>query len=187
MNVALRRPMTIESFLEWERRQELRYEFDGFRAIPMNGGTIEHSVIATNLVRALEDRLTPPCQAVRGDLKVIVAGRVRYPDAIVTCAPIPRRNDIVPEPVVVFEVLSPSTAAVDRIQKNDEYRGTSTIRRYVMLEQTRMAATVFERVGEEWVGHLETGAVLALPEVGIELPMAALYARVEFDPDPDET
>lgn len=139
----------------------------------------------------MEHHLALLCRAVRGGLKVIVAGRVRYPDAIVTCSPIPRGTDIVPEPVVVFEVLPPGTAAVDRIQKNEEYRETSTIRRYVMLEQTRMAATVFERVGEDWVGedwvgHLETGAVLPLPEVGVELPMAAFYARLEFEAEPDE-
>ena len=50
MNVALLRPMTLDEFLAWERRQELRYEFDGTRAVAMTGGTVEHSVIATNLV-----------------------------------------------------------------------------------------------------------------------------------------
>ena len=185
MNVALRRPMTIDAFLDWERRQELRYEFDGFGVVAMNCGTVEHSEIATNLVQALKDRLTLPCRAVRGDLKIIVAGRVRYPDAIVTCSPIPRGVDIVPDPVMVFEVLSPSTAAIDRIQKNEEYRGTASIRRYVMLEQGRAAATVFERVGEDWVGHIVTGETLSLPEVGVELPMAAVYAGIEFEPDPE--
>ena len=105
MNVALRRPMTVDEFLAWERRQELRYEFDGVRPVAMNGGTVEHSVIATNLVRALEDRLRgKPCRAFRGDLKVIVAGRGRYPDAMVTCSPGPRGSDIIPNPGVVFEV-----------------------------------------------------------------------------------
>ena len=53
MSTALRQPTTLEEFLAWERRQELRYEFDGSRAFAMTGGTIEHSVIATNLVQAL--------------------------------------------------------------------------------------------------------------------------------------
>ncbi len=53
MNVALRRPMTLDEFLAWERRQELRYEFDCARAVAMTGGTVEHSEIATNLVEAL--------------------------------------------------------------------------------------------------------------------------------------
>ncbi len=185
MNVALRRPTTLEEFLAWERRQELRYEFNGVRAVAMTGGTVEHSVIATNLVRALEDRLRgKPCRAFRADLKVVVAGRIRYPDAVVTCSPVPRGTDVVPEPVVVFEVLSASTAATDRIEKNEEYRQTPSIARYVMLEQTSQAATVFARMGGDWVGHVVTGgAVLAMPETGVELPLIELYAGVVFETD----
>ncbi len=176
-------PLTLDAFLEWERRQELRYEFDGVQPIAMTGGSVEHSVIATNLVRALEDRLHgTPCRAFRGDLKVNVAGRVRYPDAIVTCSPIPRGTDMVPDPVVVFEVLSPSTAAVDRIVKNEEYRQTPSIRYYVMLEQRRAAATVFSREGEAWTGRLLTGkATLELAAIAVSLDLVALYRGVELD------
>jgi Uma2 family endonuclease len=181
-------PLTLEAFLEWERRQPLRYEFDGSGPVAMTGGSLEHSVIATNLVRALEDRLVgTPCRAFRGDLKVMVAGHVRYPDALVTCSPVPRGSDTVPDPVVVFEVLSPSTAGVDRIVKNEEYRLTPSIQHYVMLEQSRAAATVFSRDGANWTGRLVTGAaVLTLPAIGIELDLPALYARVELDEDTDD-
>ncbi len=182
MNVVLRRPMTLDEFLAWERQQELRYEFDGVQPVAMTGGTVEHSVIATNLVRALEDRLLgKPCRAFRGDLKIMVAGRVRYPDAMVTCKAVPRGTDVIPEPVIVFEVLSSSTAGTDRIEKNEEYRATPSIQRYVMLEQTRQAATVFSRAGDDWVGHVLTGsAVLDMPEIGVVLPLGDLYVGIEF-------
>lgn len=180
MNIALREPMTLADFLIWEREQELRYEFDGFRPVAMTGGTVEHSVIGTNLVRALEDRLRgKPCRAFRGDLKIIVAGRVRYPDALVTCSPVPPRTDIIPHPVVVFEIQSDSTGHIDRVTKNVEYRATPSIQHYVMLEQTSMAATIFSRKGEGWVGALLIGeTTLALPAIGIELPLAALYEGI---------
>ena len=186
MSTALRRPATLEEFLAWERRQELRYEFDGIQPVAMTGGTVEHSVIATNLVRALEDRLQGrSCRAFRGDLKILVAGRVRYPDAVVTCTPVPRGTDIIPEPVVVFEVLSSSTASTDRIAKNEEYRATSSIQRYVMLEQTRQAVTVFSRVGDDWVGHVLTGRVdLSMPEIDIPVPLDAVYADIGFPKEP---
>ncbi len=190
MNVALRRPVTLDEFLAWERRQELRYEFDGTRPVAMTGGTVEHSEIATNLVEALRRRLEgKPCRAFRGDLKIVVAGRIRYPDATVTCSPVPRGTDVIPELVAVFEVLSASTAATDRIEKNEEYRQTPSIRRYVMLEQARRAATVFSRAGDDWTGHVVTGdAVLAMPEIGVDLPLAEVYAGIEFatdDPSPE--
>ncbi len=184
MNIALRRPMTIDEFLAWERRQELRYEFDGLRAVAMTGGTVEHSEIATNVVEALRRRLQGgPCRSLRGDLKIIVAGRVRYPDAVVTCSPVPRGTDVVPEPVVVFEVLSSSTASVDRIEKSQEYGATPSIVRYVMLEQLRQAATVFTHTADGgWAGRVVTGdATLDMPEIGVELPLAEVYAGIEFD------
>jgi Uma2 family endonuclease len=175
--------MTLDEFLAWERAQELRYEFDGFQPVAVTGGTVEHSVIATNLVRALEDRLRGGrCRAFRGDLKIIVNGRARYPDAMVTCSPVPRGTDVIAAPVVVFEVISASTAATDRVAKNEEYRATPAIMRYVMLEQTSPAATVFSRAGGDWVGHLiaAADAVLDLPEIGIILPLGDLYAGIEF-------
>ncbi len=181
--------MTLDEFLAWERRQELRYEFDGVRPVAMTGGTVEHSEIATNLVEALRRLQGRPCRAFRGDLKIVVPGRIRYPDATVTCSPVPRGTDVISEPVVVFEVLSASTAATDRIEKNEEYRLTPSIRRYVMLEQARCAATVFSRAGDDWAGHVLTDeAVLAMPEIGVELPLAEVYAGIEFaadDPAPE--
>ena len=56
MNIALRKPIGVEAFLDWEERQELRYEFDGFRPIAMTGGTSEHSAIQRNLHRHIDDR-----------------------------------------------------------------------------------------------------------------------------------
>jgi Uma2 family endonuclease len=57
------------------------------------------------------------CRAVGANLKIEVAGRIRYPDAFVICAPLSPRNTVVRDPVVVFEVLSESTSRTDRIQK----------------------------------------------------------------------
>ena len=182
MNVALRAAPSVDEFLAWEEQQELRWEFDGQRAVAMTGGTVAHSVIASNLIRALEDRLHgKPCQAFRVDLKILVAGRVRYPNAVVTCTPVADDATVVPEPVVVFEVLPKSTAKTDRTEKNEEYRLTPSVQHYVMLEQTLQAATIFSRRGENWVERVVAGdAVLAFPEVDVELPLTVLYARVRL-------
>jgi len=92
---------------------------------------------------------------------------------------------VINDPVVVFEVPGPSTASVDRIVKNQEYRDTPSIRRYVMLEQDRLGAIIFSRDGDDWVGHVLAGdTAMSLPEIGIELPLAALYEGVAFaEPD----
>ena len=106
---------------------------------------------------------------------------MRYPDVIVGSANAPIGADIVPEPVIVVEVLSPSTSGTDRIKKNEEYRQTESIQHYVILEQSSQAATVFSRRGSEWLGTLLTGeAVLDLPAIGARVPLAEIYERVRF-------
>ena len=187
MNVALRRPMTLPEFLVWEERQELRYEFDGFRPVAMTGGTQAHDVIQMNLARSLGNRLAgTPCRARGSNLKIEVMGSVRYPDAFVTCGPVTPSSTVASDPVVIFEVLSKGTARTDRVTKNREYASTASIRRYVMLEQDEIAATMFERVGEEWLGRILDGdAVIRMPEIGIEFPLAELYEGLDL-PNPSD-
>jgi Uma2 family endonuclease len=184
MSVALQRPMGLQEFLVWEDEQELRWEFDGFEPVGMTGGTSEHSAIQRNLIFSLTGRLQGrPCQPYTSDLKISAAGSIRYPDAFVVCSPVPRGTLVVTDPVVVFEVLSPSTASTDIGIKNEEYRDTPSIQRYVMLAQDRQFATVFARVGNDWVGHIVSGAAtLDMPEIGIEIPLAELYESVSFEP-----
>ncbi len=175
--------MTVDEFLAWEEEQELRWEFDGFSPEAMTGGTAGHAAIQRNLITVLTIRLRgKPCQAYTSDLKIRVAGSIRYPDAFVVCTPVARSSTLVHDPVVVFEVLSPSTASTDQFVKNGEYRDTPSIQRYVMLAQDRIGASVFERAGADWVGHvLGAGEVLAMPEIGVELPLAELYEGVALE------
>jgi Uma2 family endonuclease len=188
MNVALRNRMSLADFLDWEERQELRYEFDGFQAYAMVGGTAAHSTIQRNLLTALTIRLRgKPCQAHGSELKIAAAGSIRYPDAFVVCTPVAPKAQVVADPVVIFEVLSETTARVDHVTKNAEYRATASVQRYVMLEQDSQAATVFAREGDRWVGSLLTGdAMLAMPEIGIEVPLAELYDGLDLSQPADE-
>lgn len=78
MSMAQRRPMTLEEFLAWERRQDLKYEFDGFEPVALTGGSLNHSAIASRLLVVFEGRLKGPCRFYRGDVKILVAGRARY-------------------------------------------------------------------------------------------------------------
>src|SRR5208282_3612904 len=123
VNVAMRRrTMSVEEFLAWEERQELRHEFDGFAPRAMTGGTLGHATVQRNIVIALANRLRgKPCQPFGSDAKVRMEHTVRYPDAMVVCKPVDRRATWVTEPVVVFEVLSESTSHVDLVEKLQEY------------------------------------------------------------------
>ncbi len=190
MSVALSQPMSVQEFLAWEERQELRWEFDGFAPVALTGGTFAHAVVQRNLVTALTNRLRgTSCQAIGNHFKIMVAGSIRYPDAMVIRRAVEDRAQFIDDPSVVFEILSPSTSYTDRIVKNRECRATPAILRYVLLEQDHPGATVFLRKGGwDWVSQvLLAEDTLTLQEIGIEVPLAELYEGVTFeDPSANE-
>lgn len=179
MSAALqpRPPETLAGFLDWERHQPFRYEWDGVQPVAMTGGSFAHTEIATRLSDALRAALRgTSCTVVRADLKVMTANRsrARYPDLVVTCSPVGPRDSEVPEPLVVVEVLSETTAAADRGAKRAEYAALPSVRRYVMLDQEEPLALVCDRDGG-FAERVER-ATLAFPELGwVEVPLAALY------------
>lgn len=181
MSAALRNPMTLAEFLAWEEQQELRYEFDGFAPVAMTGGTAAHDRITFNLQKVLDARLVGrPCKPWGPNMKIVADGRARYPDAFVVCQPVPPTATIADNPVVVFEVVSEGSTGIDLIDKNREYRATPSIQRYVILQQTRVAAVVFARRGQDWLSEIVAGsdAILQLPEIDIELPLAEVYGNI---------
>ena len=182
MNLAMRKDMSIAEFLAWEERQDLRYEFDGVPVIAMTGGTASHSAIQCNLAISIGGRLRgKPCQFYNTDLKVQVAGRIRYPDGFVVCSPVPPRSKVIEDPVVIFEVLNDSTERIDLVKKNQEYATVPSVKRYIVLSQDDISGTMFERIADDWVGHLlSSDTVLNMPEIGIKLPLAELYEGVRL-------
>jgi Uma2 family endonuclease len=184
MNLALRQPMSLAEFLAWEERQPLRYEFDGVGPIAMTGGTRAHADIQANLTTALRNRLrVKPCKFFGSDLKIRTADEhIRYPDGFVTCTSGENASTVVSDPVVIFEVLSPTTTRIDRIVKAREYQAMPSVMRYVMLEQDSVGATVYARSGAVWTLEiLIADAILSLPEIGVELPLAELYEGLVFE------
>ena len=184
MNVALRRPMSRADFFLWAESQEGRYEFDGMRPVAMTGGSNNHGTIAANLITHLGNRLRgKPCRRMtaEGGGVATVGDTVRYPDATVTCSPVQGGERLLPDPVVVFEVLSPSSRHTDLVVKPIEYGAVPSIRRYVIVEQAKIEIRGYVRTAHgAWVEAepLRTGAVLDLPEIGIVLPLADIYEDI---------
>ena len=186
MNAPLAHPLTMEQFLNWEERQELRYEFDGLGVRAMTGGTSAHAKIMLQLHRALGNHLEgKPCSPFGSALKLKLADSVRYPDAFVNCTPVAPDATFVADPVVVFEILSKSTTSIDLGTKRAEYLATPTIQRYVALQQSHRAAQVFARNGEEWDGEFHAGAnaVLDMPEIGIAITLGEIYSGIALASD----
>ena len=190
MNVTLRRPkMTREQFLDWAERQEAPYEFDGFEPVPVNGSTVDHDQICQNIYFGLRTRLRGTACRVLGPTAGLatVGDSLRFPDAMVVCGNLSGSERVVPGVVIVFEVVSPTSATSDHHRKLREYAAVASVLRYVVLESASPDVTVFSRASadEGWTATpLLPGETIELPEIGIELPVAELFEDVRFGDQP---
>lgn len=178
--------MTREEFFDWAASKPGRYEFDGHEPVIVTGGTNNHGRIARNLLVQLHLRLQGgPCEVFGSDSGGVATtgDKVRYPEAAVTRTTTPGSDRLVPDPIVVFEVVSPSSVHIDHVQKLREYHAVPSIRCYVLIEQDGIAVAVHRRQGPEpWTTvPLLEGDTLDLPEIGVGLPLALLYQDVTFD------
>ena len=184
MSAPLSQPWTQEEFFAWADPREGRYEFDGFRPVAMTGGTIGHSDIAGNLITALRTRMRGSrCRAFAEAGIETVNNAIRYPDVLITCSKTEREDRLIPGVVAAFEIISPTSARVDRIVKVQEYLAVPTIRRYVIVESAFIGLTVMERSegAERWqTTTLRQEDTLHMPDLGIEIPVGEIYEDMDF-------
>ena len=181
MDTVLDRPWTTETFLAWEDRQEGKYEFDGRDIVPMTGGSFAHQRIVFNLCAALMGLLGDRALSAVHEMRLRAGARIRYPDVVVCAGPLDQTTRTLADALAIFEVLSDDTATTDRVDKLIDYAAVLSLRAYVLLEQTAVAATLFHREpGGVWIASAHTEGVLALPGLDLALPLADLYRGLSF-------
>jgi Uma2 family endonuclease len=185
--------VTIEDYLAGELVSPVKHEYLGGVVYAMAGARNAHHLIAANTQVAAGSRLRGRrCRAFNSDTKIRIRlpGHVRfyYPDVPVICRPNPPTDSFQDDPAVIFEVLSRRTRRIDEGEKKDAYLTIGSLSAYVLIEQDAPAVIVFRRTEQGFVREVHQGldAVVPLPEIEIELPLAEIYDGVEFAPEPDE-
>ena len=191
MAVAQKVPRLTEAeYLQLDRAAETRSEFFDGEVFAMAGGTRAHSVIALNLGGELRQRLKgASCVVYNSDLRVKVeaTGLITYPDLSVVCGPqrfLDQEGDTLLNPTLLIEVISDSTEAYDRGKKFEHYRQITSCREILLVSQREPRIEQYIRQPAEWTLKEAVGmqAQLELPSVGIVLPLAEVFANVEFLP-----
>ena len=178
---ARQQPLEPDDFLDWEKHQGERYEFVGGEVRLMVGGTIGHNDITDNIHAALRARLRgTPCRARAVQTRVRAAGEhFVYPDVVVSCSPRRANELFIDDPVLVVEVLSPSTAHYDKNEKRWVYQAIPSLQQlvYVSPDEAKLELVTREADGS-WRSVFVTGldAELPLACLDITLPMAEIYA-----------
>jgi Uma2 family endonuclease len=138
--------LSLSQFMDWEAEQEGRHEFHRGEVFAMVGGRRGHSRIIANLVRHLGNHLDgTPCQVFSEGMKVQIGDdTILYPDVFVTCDQRFRFDEqVITEPVLVIEVLSPTTQGYDRSAKFAFYRRVRTLREYALIDPDSRRVEVF--------------------------------------------
>lgn len=192
MGLPQRQPaLTPTEYLRKERAAEYRSEYFAGEMFAMAGGSLRQSLIKSNVVGELRAALKGhPCLACDSDLRIKVAatGLYTYPDASVSCEPIEfddEQRDTVLNPVLLVEVLSPSTEAYDRGKKFEHYRRIPSLREYLLVSQEAPHIEHFLRNDDQtWTLTEVAGldATLTLPTFGIQLLLREIFDKVDFSP-----
>jgi Uma2 family endonuclease len=187
MRIAERHTLTEAEYLAFEASASIRHEFVAGEAYAMAGGTLRHNRIAGNAYIALSLALKgKPCQVFMSDVKLHVArdSAYYYPDVMVACgeqAAAANDAQVVTDPVLVVEVLSPTTEATDRREKLAAYRRLPALVEYVLISQDARQVEIYRRQGDiNWLYiAYEPGDTVEFASVGVSLPLAELYAGTD--------
>lgn len=173
----------IAEYLAFEEASKQRHEYLRGQVYAMAGGTPEHGALAAAVTIALGSALQGrPCRVFNSDVRVRVevTDLFTYPDVFVVCGKLERSTrdaDSVTNPVVVVEVLSPSTESYDRGAKAQHYLRIPALREYVLVNHAMPRVEVFrknEAQRFEWFTFEEHEAV-ELDSLGVRIPVAEIY------------
>ncbi len=185
---------TVEEYLELERKAEYKSEFLNGQIFAMAGASLAHCAITVNLTAEVVIHLRgKSCQAFSNDMKVRTSrpGLYAYPDLTIVCDE-PKfhdeQKDVLINPTVIFDVLSPSTEAFDRGGKFFRYQNIESFTDYVLIAQDEARVEHFIRQADDaWLLYIVRGLdkKLQLASIDCTISLAGIYDRVAF-PEPEQ-
>jgi Uma2 family endonuclease len=172
--------VSVEEYLEGEKHSQVKHEYVRGRVYAMVGASKAHNRIALNIGYALDRHLRGgPCNVFVSDIKVHIGEIFYYPDVSVTCSPLDTDPFISTEPSLIVEVLSPTTEAVDRLDKRLAYQSLPSLREYALVSQDRREVQIYRRREQSWdLEVFQDQDTVRFESIDFELPLAEVYRDV---------
>lgn len=191
MSAETKRRYTLDEYLALERESDARLEFWDGEVFVMSGGTLGHERILRNAYDSLHAELVGTGCEVFGSnmqIKTPTAPPYRYADGSVVCGKVEverfNGTDLLLNPILVYEVLSPSTEAYDRGDKFTHYKSITSLREYLLIAQHRPHVTHYVKQEDGSWSYTETNGLegsVHLPSLGVTLKLSDSYRNVEFE------
>ncbi len=183
--------VSSEGYLASERESLEKHEYFNGEIFAMAGTSEEHANISSNINASLNFQLKKrPCKSYQSDLRVHIpaTGLYTYPDILVVCGKPELLEDAFLDtllnPVLIVEVLSPSTADYDKGTKFDHYRTIESLREYVLVWQDKKrVARYTKQENGSWIlrDFIGEDAEVKLSSIDCQLAMEDIYDKVDFE------
>lgn len=181
--------LDLADYFAAEAKNPHKHEYVDGETYAMAGASRRHNQLVGNIQGHAWSaaRHTKHCQVFGSDMKLYIEARnsVYYPDLSASCDPDDNNQQYLTRPCLIVEVLSPSTASIDRREKRINYETLPSLREYVIVDQDRLRAYVYTRQASVWLVQ-----VLRKPEETVEfscldlrLTLQQIYENVELPPD----
>ncbi len=176
--------ISVADYLAGEQVAEVRHEYVAGQVFAMVGATRGHNLVALNIASFLRRHLSgSPCSTYMSDMKVRIeaADAFYYPDVMVSCETLPLDAIYLEQPILIVEVLSPSTENIDRREKRLNYQKLPSLREYILVSPDVMQVEVYRRQGDGFSGldcYDSMDEAVALTSVDARIPLAEIYAGV---------
>jgi len=182
---------TVEEYLAFERASEERHEFINGQIYLMSGASRKHNLIVFNLALALGNQLRGKgCETYLNEMRVKIpsTNNYTYPDVTIVCGEDAELEDdefdTLLNPILIVEVLSPSTENYDRGKKFQSYRTLASLREYVLVSQDKQQIEHYIRQDDgQWLlsDTTDIDAIVTLPSINCTLKLADVYENINFE------
>lgn len=187
MQAAAIQYFTREDYFAFEETSEEKHEFFRGEIFAMAGGTFNHSAIALNVATNLKIKLrNKPCRPTNSDTKIETPkGLITYPDVAVFCGKpeLTSNQCALLNPVVIIEVLSPSTRRYDQSDKFLLYRSIETFKDYILIDSEKVHVQHFRKTDQnEWILHeyFDLKDQIYLSSIQETLNLSEIYEEIIF-------
>jgi|SRR5580698_1719175 Uma2 family endonuclease len=175
-------PLTEEQYLRIEREAETKSEFHDGRMFAMAASSVNHSLLAACIGSLLCYQMPADLRVFSCDLRIKASTLYTYADCCVISG-MPEcfgdQNDVVLNPLLIVEVLSPSTEGYDRGKKFEMYRTIESLREYLLIHQDRRHVEHYSRQDDgSWVLRDYSGAeaTVTIARLNAKISLGELYA-----------
>jgi Uma2 family endonuclease len=190
----LKSKISVEDYLEGEKISPVKREYVYGEVYAMADTSDKHNRIALNIASKLDNHLgNSTCETFIGDIKVRISPNVYYyPDVLVSGEENPENPYFRNQPILIVEVISPSTKEIDRREKLLFYQQMPSVQEYVIVEQEKMHVEIHRRQPDgRWITYFyndnDLDEQIEFESVGLKINLEEIYRRVKFDKKITET